>query len=678
MAEIIVAKTAGFCFGVDRAVKEVERQLALGKRVATLGEIIHNPHVVRRFEEKGVRVLDRVEDNTDRRTVVIRSHGVPRSVYDRLAELGMDYVDATCPYVAKIHEIVSRYGEDTTLLIAGDETHPEIVGITGHCKTRYYVFRTAQDLEKLLSLHRETSQNHCVMLAQTTFNTSEWTKSVNLAKKVCTNLLIFDTICKATVNRQTEAAHLAQTCDLVIVVGGRHSSNTAKLYEITNQLGSAILVESAAELGGYSFHGVQKVGITAGASTPAFIIKEVQTTMSEILSTNAKNEDEMSFEEMLEQSFKTTYTREKVTGVVTGIKPNEISVDIGTKHAGYVPLSELTDDPNAKAEDLVQVGDQLDLIVMRVNDVEGTMMLSKKRLDAIAGFEKVMNAVDTGEVLEGTVVEVIKGGVLVLTNGVRVFIPASLATMYRSDDLNDLLKKTVRFKILEVNKQRRRAVGSIRAVLRDEKKAAEDKFWENVEVGQKYTGKVKSLTSYGAFVDLGGVDGRIHITELNWSRIKHPSEVVKVGDELNVFIRDIDPEKKRISLGYKTEEQNPWNILAKTYQVGDTATVQIVSLTPFGAFAQLMPGIDGLIHISQIARERINKPSDVLSVGQEVKVKITEIDYDKKRISLSIRALLEEGDEEAAAAIASKEEEAAPAEAEAPAAEEAPAETAAE
>lgn len=360
--------------------------------------------------------------------------------------------------------------------------------------------------------------------------------------------------------------------------------------------------------------------------------------MSEIV----KDQEELSFEEMLNQSFKTIDNREKVTAVVTGIAPNEISVDIGTKHAGYVPLNELTDDPNARTEDLAKIGDELELMVVRVNDVEGTVMLSKKRLDAIAGFEKVMSAVDTNEILEGTVVEVIKGGLLVLTNGVKVFIPASQATLSRSDSLDDLLKTKVQFKILEVNRQRKRAVGSIRAVLRDQRKELEDQFWQDAEVGKKYTGTVKSLTSYGAFVNLGGVDGMIHISELSWSRIKHPSEVVNVGDTVDVYIRDIDPENRKISLGFKKVEDNPWAIMSQKYNVGDVCTVKVVSLTSFGAFAQIIPGVDGLIHISQISTERINKPSDAIQVGQEVEAKITELDIDRKRVSLSIKALLAE------------------------------------
>ena len=370
--------------------------------------------------------------------------------------------------------------------------------------------------------------------------------------------------------------------------------------------------------------------------------------MNEIL---GAQQEEMSFEEMLEQSFKSVSSREKVTATVTSVSPTEVAVDIGTKHAGYVPLHEFTDDVGAKLDELVKVGDQLELLVLRVNDVEGTAMLSKKRLDAIAGFEKIVQAEADGTVLEGTVVDVVKGGVIALHESVRVFIPASQATISRGQELESLLKTKARFKILETNRQRRRAVGSIRTVLMEERKGKEEGFWQSIEIGKVYTGNVKSLTSYGAFVDLGGVDGMVHISELSWSRIKEPSEVVSVGQPLEVFVKDIDREKKKISLGYKKDAENPWEVLRQQYSDGDTAKVKIVSITPFGAFAQVIPGVDGLIHISQISNTRIDKPADVLSVGQEVDAQISEIDYDRKRVSLSIRALLEETQvqEEAAA-----------------------------
>lgn len=354
-------------------------------------------------------------------------------------------------------------------------------------------------------------------------------------------------------------------------------------------------------------------------------------------------EDGASFEAMLEESLKSFNTDEKVRGVVVSIAPNEVYVDVGRKQAGFIPVDELSADPNVKPEDIVKVGDEIELLIMRTNDQEGTIMLSKKRLDAAKGWEAVTAAAEDGTILDGTVTEILpKGGIIAVTNGVRVFIPASQATASRGEPLEGLLKKDVRFRIIEVNRGRRRAVGSIRSVLADERKALADKFWETAEEGKEYTGTVKSLTSYGAFVDLGGIDGMIHISELSWDRIKHPSEVVNVGDTVEVYIKGLDREKGKISLGYKRQEDNPWEVLRREYPVGSVVDATVVGMTTFGAFARIIPGIDGLIHISQIADHRIEKPQDVLKIGDVVKVKITEIDFEKKRVSLSIRALLEE------------------------------------
>ncbi len=638
-AEITLAETAGFCFGVSRAADMVEKLLESGEKVCTLGPLIHNDQFVADLTARGARVIAAPNENTDNRRVVIRSHGVSPEIYSELENAGMEYTDATCPFVAKIHRIASSVSQDGLLVVIGDKNHPEVMGIVGHCRGKVIVAADANELSAM-DLQQFTSKSEKVFVAQTTFQKNEWEKCVQIAKKVYTNAKIFDTICNATALRQQEAAKLAARSDVMIVIGGKHSSNTAKLADICRDFCKTVQVETANELAPEDFAGVSRIGITAGASTPVGIIKEVHETMSEILEN--QNQEELDFGEMLEQYCKSTYNGEKVTGVVTGIQPNMISVDIGTKHAGYVPLNELTDDPTAKPEDIVSKGDKLELLVVRVNDVEGTVMLSKKRLDAQAGFEKVMGAVESEEVLDGIVTEVIKGGVLALTNGVKVFIPASQATMSRGEELESLLRKPVKFKILEVNRQRRRAVGSIRAVLREQRKAAEEKFWTEVEVGKRYSGVVKSLTDYGAFVDLGGVDGMVHISELSWGKIKHPSQVVKVGDEIEVFVKDIDTEKKKISLGYKKDEDNPWVILEKNYTVGQAVKVKIVSLTAFGAFAEIIPGIDGLIHISQISRERVGKPADVLSIGQEVDAKITELDFERKRISLSMKALLED------------------------------------
>ena len=639
MKEIILAKTAGFCFGVDRAINMVNDLIKQGKRVATLGPIIHNQQVINSLELKGVRIIQTPQEAQPGETVVIRSHGISQKTYNELALTGSTITDATCPYVAKIHHIVAEKSQEGgTIIIAGDPSHPEVQGIVGHCQNGAFIFQNEQQLEQLIAEQGDFGGRDKFLVSQTTFNQQIFEKCFKTAKKVYTNLTIFDTICKATALRQQEAMQLSKQVDLMVVIGGRQSSNTAKLGEICSLNCKTIVIETAAELSYENLKNANKIGVTAGASTPACIIKEVQTAMSEIL--NNIDAEDVSFEEALEQSLKSVQNGDKVKATVSGIFPTEIAVEIGTKHACYVPLAELTDDASLKPEDIVKKGDELDLIVVRVNDVEGTVMLSKKRFDAIAGYEKVCNAVDTQEVLEGKVLEVVKGGVLATTNGVRVFIPASQATVSKDEPLESLLRKTVRFRILEVNRQRGRAVGSIRSVAKEERKEAEEKIWNEIAEGQTYNGTVKSIVNFGVFVDIGGVDGLVHISELSWNRIKHPSEVVKIGDVLEVFVKGIDKENKRISLGYRKTDDNPWEIFKRDYKVDDVVNVKIASLTQFGAFATIIPGIDGLIHVSQISNERVAKPQDVLKVGQQVDAKITEIDLEKKRISLSMKALL--------------------------------------
>lgn len=672
--EIRLAKTAGFCFGVSKAVDRVYQLLAQGRQVCTLGPIIHNPQLVAELEIKGVYAVTSPEEVPAGAVLVIRSHGVPPDTLRRFEERQVEICDATCPFVAKIHRIVERESQKgATVLIAGDEGHPEVVGIRGFSHTPSYVFSSLEELEKLLRSGVIPVENPVIMVSQTTFNRFAWEKCVKFAKTLYTNLFVFDTICNATAERQSEAVALSQVCDGMVIVGGRQSSNTAKLRDVCAAHCPTVLVETADELSRDMFTGMGTVGITAGASTPAGIIKEVLSTMSEIVNNSeviepevqaeevpaaaeapaepAKSFEEMSFEEALEASLQSLNTDERVRGIVVGIAPNEVQVEVvGRKQAGYIPLDELSADPNVNPEDVCKVGDELELLIMRTNDQEGTIMLSKKRIDALKGWDMVVAAEESGDVLDGVVTDVIKGGLLAVTHGVRVFIPASHASISRMEDLTPLLRQNVRFKIIEVNQSRRRAVGSIRAVAKEERKEKEEAFWAQAEVGQRYTGVVKSLTSYGAFVDLGGVDGMVHISELSWSRIKHPSEVVNVGDTVEVYIRDLDHEKKKISLGYRKTEDNPWEIFKAQYPIGSVVDAKIVGMTAFGAFAQIIPGIDGLIHISQIADRRIEKPQDELKIGQEVKVKITNVDYDKKRISLSIRALLEDGDSTAAEA----------------------------
>ena len=656
--EIRVAETAGFCFGVNRAVELVSRLLDEGGEVCTLGPIIHNPQLVEQLRARGAKIVETPEEAPPGSRLVIRSHGVPSDVYDRAAVCGVELADATCPFVSKIHKIVEEASAaGRTVLIAGDAKHQEVLGIRGHCTAASYVFSGEKELEELLAAHPELRDAPVTAVAQTTFHADFWEKCQKTLKKVCTNAIVFDTICSATANRQKEAKALAAESDRMIVIGGRHSSNTAKLREVCAVLcPRTYLIETAAELRRDMLLGAEKIGVAAGASTPSGIIKEVIKTMSEILNNEViegseavetaaeavqpeKSFEEMTFEEALEASLNGLNTDQKVRGVVLSVNPTEIQVDIGRKHTGYISASEFSSDPNVKLTEAVKVGDELDLIVMRTNDQEGTVALSKKRYDARLGWDKILAAKEEDAVLTGVVTEINNGGVVAVAEGCRVFIPASQATLTRGEDLNLLKGKTVEFKILEIDR-RRRVVGSIRAVLREQRKELAEKFWSEVEVGKVYTGVVKSLTSYGAFVDLGGVDGMIHISELSWSRIKHPSEVVNVGDTVEVYIKDIDTEKKKISLGFKKAEDNPWEILKRDYPVESVVKATVVSMTPYGAFARIIPGIDGLIHISQIANRRIEKPQDVLSIGEEVEAMIIAIDFEKKRVSLSMRALL--------------------------------------
>lgn len=640
--EIKLAKSAGFCFGVDRAVNLVYDLLNKGEKVATLGPIIHNNTVTEAIEKLGGIIVERVADCPKNYVLVGRSHSVEKEVYEEIKKSGLTFVDATCPFVTKIQNLVNEHHKDKTILIAGDKDHPEVKSIHSFANYNGYTFDSLEELEELFHKHPDLEEKEVVAVAQTTFQVKKWKKCASFLKKVCTNALIFDTICNATEKRQAEALTLAQTADFMVVVGGRHSSNTQKLKEVCLQYCPTVLVETAAELQEKDFHGCKKVGVTAGASTPDAIIKEVLHTMNENATNNIDSEEEFDFEQALEASLKPVHRNQRITGVVTSISANEVQVDIGTKHTGFIPLSELSNDTSQKAENLVQKGDELELIVLKVNDSEGTVMLSKKRFDSIAGFDKLVKAHEEGTVLEGRITDILKGGVLAVAEGMKVFIPASHVSLNRIENLEELKGNDVKFKIIDVDQGKKRAVASIKAVLSEEQKEVSDKFWEQVDIGQTYNGVVKSIMPYGAFVDLGGVDGMVHISELSWVKIKHPSEVVKVGDTVEVYVKDLDKENRKISLGHKKTDDNPWVVFERDYKLGDEVNAKIVSITSFGAFAQILPGVDGLIHISQIANQRVDKIANFLSVGEEVKAKLIEMDIENKRISLSIRALLEE------------------------------------
>ncbi len=631
-----VAKTAGFCFGVDRAVKIVNELLSQGKNVCTLGHIIHNNQVVSELKEKGVKIAESVCDVPEGYTLVIRSHGVSKEILCKLEEKKINYVDATCPFVKKIHNIVSRESANGKIvLIAGNEKHPEVAGIRGYCKSECYVFSCEEELKNIIENNKFLLCKEIITVSQTTFNLNEWIICINLIKNIFTNVKIFDTICNTTQLRQQEAEKISKISDIMLVIGGRHSSNTNKLYDICKKNCDTYFIETVEDVNPNILKNKKCVGITAGASTPDSIIREVKGVMVG----NSKVEENVceNFEEMLEESLKKLSTGGVVKGTVVGVTPTEIYVDVGRKQSGIVTKSELTTDPNAKIEDIVKVGDELDLLIMRTNDQEGTIMLSKNRLEAKKGWDVLEKALDDGEVLTGVVRKVVNGGIVLNYKALNVFIPASHVGGARNVPLEDYVNKEVKFKIIEINKSRRRIVGSIRLVSDIERKEQLEKFWSEAEVGKTYVGKVKSITNYGVFVDLGCIDGMIHVSELSWNRVKKPSDVLKVGQEVEVRIKSLDKDKNKVALTYKKEEENPWKIVEEKYPVGTVFESKVVSILPYGAFVEVVPGIDGLIHVSQIADHRIETPKEVLSVGDVVKVKVRELNPENKRVSLTMK-----------------------------------------
>ena len=661
MRELIVAESAGFCFGVQRSVELAEGLIREKGSCASLGQLIHNEDVVRALEAKGMRVVESPQELRPGEAVLIRAHGAAPAVYAALEKAGAQVTDATCPKVKAIHTIVQRAArEGRFVLIIGMRRHPEVEAICGWCK-EHRMLENPAETSLFLEENPDLLEKPITVVVQTTQTRSNFTECCEILKKRCTNAKIHDTICLATFTRQEEAAKIAASCDAMVVIGGRHSANSVHLAQICGEHCAHVqFIEGPAELELDRLRSADTVGLTAGASTPAWIIKEVRNKMDEIKNEEIKVEEpqvekEMTFDEMLEESLKPIYNGDKVSGTVVAITGTEISVDLGTKQTGIIPTEEFTED-GTKLEDAVKVGDTLEAVVVRVNDVDGVVTLSKKRLDAAKIWNEVEAAVEDGTVMEGVVTEENKGGVVVSVKGVRVFVPASQTDLPRDAEMSQLLKKTVRLKITEVNKARKRVVGSIRRVAQAERRERTEAIWNNIEIGKHYKGVVKSLTSYGAFVDIGGIDGMVHVSELSWGRIHQPSEVVSVGDEIEVYVINFDREKRKISLGYKDPNGNPWTQFTNKYQVGDIAPVTIVKLMDFGAFAEVLPGVDGLIHISQIANRRIGKPGDVLTVGDVVDAKITAIDEEKHKISLSIRALSEPAPVEKAPVEEEKEE----------------------
>ena len=656
--EIKLSRYSGFCPGVrraDTAVREALEASSQEERVYTIGSIIHNRLYMENLERMGVTVIDfdDVEKIVKERhprptTVFIRTHGIERERQEHLENLASEYPslkikDLTCKFVKRIHEIAAENTNDNTFfLLFCTPTHPEAIGIMSYAKGSKLAFSSLEELE-VANLEGKTP----ILCSQTTQNLLEFKKIKVFLEKLYTNVIFFDTICSVTEKRQDEAITLAGASDAMIVVGGKESSNTEKLFSLcSGRCPVTQWVESAEELSCGTLSTAKKIGITAGASTPDVIIMEVFKAMEEKLN---------DFGQMLEGSLKTLHTGDTVTGTVFTVSENEIKLDFGTKVTGVLVREQITDDPSVKLSEMFKIGDEVDVFVIRVDDKMGLATVSKKRVDADNSWVLLKDAYEAGETLEGKVVSAVKGGVILSTGANTVFIPASQTGIAKGGDLSTLVGTQQRIKLLEFDAAKKKALGSIKVILNEERKAKEEEIWATLEVGTHYMGTVKNLTAYGAFVDIGGVDGMVHNTELSWKRIKHPSQVVSVGQQIDVFIKELDVEKKRISLGYKTQEMDSWFQFTQKFNVGDIVPAKIVSIMPFGAFAEVCEDVDGLIHISRISTERINSPADVLKIGDVVDVKITEIDDENRKLALSIRAIKEA--EERAAREAEREAE---------------------
>lgn len=625
----------GFCFGVKRTVEALYKELEKDPSpIYTFGEIVHNPDVNNALRERNVFIEEDISKIPKGSRVFIRTHGLPKETVDILKNSGLTVFDMTCPRVRLIHNIVSSH---SSVIVVGDKNHPEVEGIRGHCPEECFIVKTEEELDAVLkNLDKPT-----VMVSQTTFNKKVFDK---LAAKAAKNpyITVKDTVCDATSVRQKQVEDLAKESDFFVVIGGKNSSNTNKLYEIASQYCKTVKIERKEDMP--ALFNYKKIGLSSGASTPAETIEEVINYMAnenekilDVVSENTASEEDFDFAQALEESLMFIHNGQRVSGTVSAINGTEVQVDLGGKHSGFIPAEEFDSDENP-----VKVGDTVEAIVVKVNDAEGTALLSKRKIDAAKNFEKLQSAMDNKEVLTGKVREAVKGGLIVNYSGVRVFIPASHVSLRRNAELDKYVGEEVRFEIISTTDgKRRKIVGSMKEVLLAEKEKLAEELWNNIEVGKEYEGTVVSTTSFGAFVNIGGADGLLHVTDIAWTRVKNVTDYVKVGDKVKVKIKSYDPETKKISLTMKNDDENPWELIKK-YNEGDVISVKVLKIMPYGAFVSVIPGIDGLIHISQLSNKRVANVADVVSVGDEVEAKITEIDYDNKKVSLSIRALLPE------------------------------------
>ncbi|MBS5139613.1 bifunctional 4-hydroxy-3-methylbut-2-enyl diphosphate reductase/30S ribosomal protein S1 [Anaerotignum lactatifermentans] len=637
MSNIRVAESAGFCFGVKRAIEMAYEAIGVEPKLYSYGQLIHNKTVTDDLASKGLQIVENLDGLTEG-TLLIRSHGVGKALYDEAEAKGLKILDGTCPFVKKIHNIVhDKLAEGLGIIIVGDGTHPEVIGINGWCENAAVIL---EDEEAAKTKEIPEKEKYAVVV-QTTFRQAKFDKILEILQDRGVNMEVHNTICSATEKRQTEAEELSKTVDKMIVIGGKNSSNTQKLVEIcAKNCGNTVHIETICDLVLNNFGKDDKIGITAGASTPPAIIKEVVVTMSEALENAVQNlggSEEATFEQMLEESLVTLHTGDVVKGTVIQVVNEEVSVNLGFKSDGIIARGEFSSDPTVIPSKTVQPGDEIEVFVVRVNDGDGNVMLSRKRIEAQKGIEEIEAAYNDKAVVTGTVTNVVKGGLIAVVNGVNVFIPSSQVSNRFIEDLSVFNGQELEFNIIEVDRVKRRFIGGRKALVEQEIAAKRAALFETIQAGSRVNGTVSRLTDFGAFVDLGGVDGLIHISEMSWGRISNPKEVLKEGQEVEVFVLDVDKEKGKISLSLKDADKNPWKLAAEKYAVGSIVEGKVVRMVPFGAFVELEPGVDGLVHISQIANKHVVKPEDELKVGEIINVKVLEVNPEQKKISLSKR-----------------------------------------
>ncbi|MDR1537246.1 MAG: bifunctional 4-hydroxy-3-methylbut-2-enyl diphosphate reductase/30S ribosomal protein S1 [Clostridiales bacterium] len=625
--EVRVAKTAGFCFGVTRAVNAVY-EACRTEKLCTYGPLINNKVLTDDLSRKGVRIVSDLSV-LDGETVVVRSHGAPKEVFEELEHRGVKHIDCTCPHVKKIHKLAAQSQESgRQLLILGDPLHPEVIGIKSYAKGSI----VASDLEELKSVNFAYNIKYDLVV-QTTYRHEHFSEAANYLKNLGLDIIIWDTICSATMVRQIEAEALAKEMDVMIILGDPLSSNTDKLHQICKQYCKRTFrVESIHNLLLNILNSDDKIGITAGASTPLAITEEAVNFMSDLENTNGNQ----SFEEMLDESIVTLHTGDIVKGTVIQVNSGgEVSVNLNYKSDGIIPKSEITSDPAVDVNDVVKSGDVIDVYVVRVNDGDGNVLLSKRKIDSQKNYTELEEAYTNKTPVSGKIIEQVKGGLIAMINGLRVFVPSSQISNRYVEDLSVFKGKEFNFNILDFDRSRKRIVAGRKELSVIEQNQRKEEFFSNVQAGQKLEGVVSRIAAFGAFVDLGGVDGLIHISELSWGRVRKVSDVLKEGDHVKVTVLDLNKEKGKISLSLKDVDGNPWNNVADKYPHGKIIQGKVVRIVPFGAFVEIEPGLDGLVHISQIAHKHVAKPEDELSIGDIIRVKVTEIDETNKKISLS-------------------------------------------